>query len=154
MQRGPPALLTTILINTPDIELWPGGLLRARSNHDARALARASRVLRRKRDGAYLAAELPEGLLPLIPRLRREPGLDAALDTLDGLPSHARNGLKTTHVCVKPVPQPLLSPNSPVRSCCWKKLCSCLALVTNRFLPAPRRYQKHHAARKRWSRLS
>ena len=94
MQRGPPALLTTILINTPDIELWPGGLLRARSNHDARALARASRVLRRKRDGAYLAAELPEGLLPLIPRLRREPGLDAALDTLDGLPSHARNGLE------------------------------------------------------------
>ena len=94
MQRGPPALLTTILINTPDIELWPGGLLRARSNHDARALARASRVLRRKRDGAYLAAELPEGLLPLIPRLRREPGLDAALDALDGFPSHARNGLE------------------------------------------------------------
>ena len=40
-----------LLINTPDIELWPGGLLRARSNHDARTLARARAMLRRKRDG-------------------------------------------------------------------------------------------------------
>jgi hypothetical protein len=52
-----------ILINTPDIELWPGGLLRARSNHDARALSRARHVLRRKRDGQYRAVDLPEGLL-------------------------------------------------------------------------------------------
>nr|MDQ3056704.1 D-alanyl-D-alanine carboxypeptidase family protein [Pseudomonadota bacterium] len=51
-----------ILINTPEIELWPGGLLRARSNRDARVLARARHVLRRKRDGKYLAADLPEGL--------------------------------------------------------------------------------------------
>lgn len=74
---------SNVLINTPEIELWPGGLLRARSNHDARALSRARRVLRRKRDGAYLAAELPEGLLPLVHRLKHEPGIDAALDALD-----------------------------------------------------------------------
>jgi len=93
MQRGPPAPLTTILINTPEIELWPGGLLRARSNHDARALARASRVLRRKLDGAYLAAEWPEGLQALVPHLSREPGLDAALDALDAARMHSRSGL-------------------------------------------------------------
>ena len=73
------------LLNTPDIELWPGGLLRARSNGDARVLARARHVLRRKRDGRYLAATLPEGLMPLIPRLAREPGVDAALDVLDAV---------------------------------------------------------------------
>lgn len=71
-----------ILANTPDIELWPGGVLRARGNHGARALARARTVLRRKRDGALLAAVLPEGLLALVPRLAREPGLDAALHAL------------------------------------------------------------------------
>jgi D-alanyl-D-alanine carboxypeptidase len=80
-----------ILINTAEIELWPGGLLRARSNHDARALSRARRVLRRKRDGCYLAAELPEGLLPLVCRLRHEPGIDAALDALDAA-DHVRIG--------------------------------------------------------------
>ena len=62
MSRTPPAALKSVLLNTPEIELWPAGLLRARSNHDARALARARRVLRRKRDGAYLAADLQEGL--------------------------------------------------------------------------------------------
>jgi D-alanyl-D-alanine carboxypeptidase len=71
-----------LLINTPEIELWPGGLLRARSNHDARILARARHVLRRKRDGRYLTADLPEGLMPLVPQLQREPGLNAALDAL------------------------------------------------------------------------
>lgn len=85
--------IAQVLVNTPDIELWPGGLLRARSNRDARALARARRVLRRKRDGRYLAAELPEGLLPLIPRLMHEAGIDAALAALDDLPAHARPGL-------------------------------------------------------------
>ncbi len=55
-----------LLINTPDIEIWPAGLLRARANRDARALARSRHVLRRKRDGRYLAAELPEGVLPLV----------------------------------------------------------------------------------------
>ena len=73
------------LLNTPDIELWPGGLLRARSNADARILSRASVVLRRKQDGRYLAALLPEGMQSLLPRWMREPGADAALDALDGL---------------------------------------------------------------------
>ena len=28
------------LINTPEIEIWPAGLLKARGNHDARAIVR------------------------------------------------------------------------------------------------------------------
>lgn len=79
-----------LLINTPDIEIWPGGLLRARSNHDARALARARHVLRRKRDGQYLAADLPEGLLALVPHLPREPGIAFAMFTLERLSLHPR----------------------------------------------------------------
>ena len=94
MSRTPPAALKSVLLNTPEIELWPAGLLRARSNHDARALARARRVLRRKRDGAYLAADLQEGLLPLLPNLRRESGLGAALDALEAMPMHGRNGIE------------------------------------------------------------
>src|SRR5690606_38499154 len=49
--RGQPQ----VLFNTGEIEIWPRGLLRARGNHDARVLARARHVLRRKRDGRYLA---------------------------------------------------------------------------------------------------
>ncbi|MCY7313144.1 MAG: D-alanyl-D-alanine carboxypeptidase family protein [Pseudoxanthomonas sp.] len=79
--RGQPK----ILHNTSDIELWPGGLLHARSNADARVLARALTVLRRKSDGRYLAAVLPEGMLALSPRWTHEPGVDAALDVLEGL---------------------------------------------------------------------
>lgn len=86
--------LPDILINTPDIELWPGGLLRARSNRDARALARARHVLRRKRDGAYLAVHTGEGLVPLVDGLRREVGLDAALRALRGTRIHARPGIE------------------------------------------------------------
>ena len=71
------------LINTPEIELWPGGLLRARANHDARVLSRAQWVLRRKSDGRFLAAELPDRLVPLVPSLQREPGIDDALRALD-----------------------------------------------------------------------
>ncbi|MCC7664082.1 M15 family metallopeptidase [Stenotrophomonas rhizophila] len=78
MRRTP-----VLLINTADIELWPGGLLRARSNADARALARAQWVLRRKRDGRYLAVATVHDLLPLVPRLMREDGIAAALDALD-----------------------------------------------------------------------
>ena len=89
-----PVPLKAALLNTPEIELWPAGLLRARSNHDARALARARHVLRRKRDGRYLAADLREGLLPLLPNLRREPGLGEALDALEALPLHARHGIE------------------------------------------------------------
>ncbi len=83
-----------ILVNTADIELWPARLLRARSNRDARALSRARHVLRRKRDGRYLAAELPDGLLALVPRLAREPGVDDALAALDAIPAHRRAGLE------------------------------------------------------------
>ncbi len=83
----------TVLINTPQIELWPGGLLRARSNHDARTLARARHVLRRKRDGRFLAADLPEGLLPLVHRLMREDGIEAALDALERIVDYRRDGL-------------------------------------------------------------
>lgn len=85
---------TTSLLNTADIEVWPGGLLRARANHDARILARAQWVLRRKRDGRYLAAVLPEGLMPLLPRWNRESGLDEALDALDVHPGHLRPGIE------------------------------------------------------------
>ena len=53
---------------------------------DARALARATRVLRRKRDGRYLAAQLPEGLVQLRPGWRREPGIDEALEALQAHP--------------------------------------------------------------------
>lgn len=77
--RTAPALL----INTADIELWPAGLLRARSTADARALSLARWVLRRKRDGRYLAVAGAQGVLPLVPRLMREPGIEAALDALD-----------------------------------------------------------------------
>jgi len=71
------------LLNTPEIELWPASVLRARGNRDARALARATQVLRRKRDGAYLAAVLPEGVLGLLPGWQRVRGIDDALDLLD-----------------------------------------------------------------------
>jgi D-alanyl-D-alanine carboxypeptidase len=90
-----------LLINTPQIEIWPGGLLRARSNRDARALSRADHVLRRKRDGRFLAAELPEGLLPLVQRLMHEPGIDAALTALHAVPMHKRPGLE--HVGALPL---------------------------------------------------
>ncbi|MBN6149423.1 D-alanyl-D-alanine carboxypeptidase family protein [Xanthomonas sp. AmX2] len=86
--RTPPRFL----LNTPAIELWPGGLSRARGNADARALARAHWLLRRKRDGRYLAALLPEGLLPLVPRLARETGIGLALDALDGFDAAHRRG--------------------------------------------------------------
>lgn len=89
--------LSRQLLNTPDIEVWPGGLLRARSNRDARALSRAQHVLRRKRDGQYLAADLPEGLLPLVTRLRHEPGFDAALDALEAFVPHRRTGIEHVH---------------------------------------------------------
>ncbi|QOW21499.1 M15 family metallopeptidase [Novilysobacter avium] len=77
-----PVLIRTSLINTPDIELWPHGLLQARSNHDARLLARAHRVFRRKRDGRYLAAATAAGLTPLLHGWQREPGIDAAIAAL------------------------------------------------------------------------
>ncbi|HVI24798.1 MAG TPA: M15 family metallopeptidase [Xanthomonadaceae bacterium] len=81
-----------ILVNTPEIELWPARLLHARASHDARALARADRVLRRKRDGAYLAIVTRGVLQPLRPRHARAPGLDAAMAALRRLPTPRRDG--------------------------------------------------------------
>ncbi len=78
-----------LLLNTPDIELWPAWLLRARGNTDARALAQADWLLRRKRDGRYLAVIQPEGLMPLLPRWRQGIDSDAALDAL---PDGSRGG--------------------------------------------------------------
>ena len=72
-----------LLINTEAVELWPAALLRARSNLDARLLARARWVLRRKRDGRYLAAVLPQGVHSLVPQLPREAGVEDALALLD-----------------------------------------------------------------------
>ena len=81
---------TPILVNTPGIEAWPGGILRARGNRDARLLARAHTVLRRKRDGGLLAAVLDDGVHPLLPRFAREPGLKAAMRAVDTAPRHTR----------------------------------------------------------------
>ncbi|KTF32181.1 peptidase, partial [Xanthomonas vesicatoria] len=47
--------LPSLLLNTTAIELVPATLLRARSNADARVLAQADWLLRRKCDGHYLA---------------------------------------------------------------------------------------------------
>ena len=71
-----------LLLNSPDIELWPAWLLRGRGNGDARALAQADWLLRRKRDGRYLAVIQPAGLLPLLPHWRQGIDSDAALDAL------------------------------------------------------------------------
>jgi len=92
--------LRATLLNTPDIELWPGGTLRARSNAHARLLARAQRVLRRKRDGQYLAVALAEGLHPLIPSLAHEPGLAAAKRALLHPPTQRSSGIR----CVPTLP--------------------------------------------------
>jgi D-alanyl-D-alanine carboxypeptidase len=71
--------LPRFLVNTPEIELWPASLCRAKANAAARCLAASGIVLRRKRDGRFLAALGPEGLVPLVPALWREPGLEAAI---------------------------------------------------------------------------
>jgi D-alanyl-D-alanine carboxypeptidase len=71
--------LPRFLVNTPEIELWPASLCRAKANAAARCLAASGIVLRRKRDSRFLAAHGPEGLVPLVPTLWREPGLEAAI---------------------------------------------------------------------------
>jgi zinc D-Ala-D-Ala carboxypeptidase len=67
-----------VLLNTPEIEVWPAGLLRARANADARQLATAQQVLRRKRDGRFLASVRDGELRALVPALSREPGIEQA----------------------------------------------------------------------------
>jgi len=83
-----------LLLNTPAIEIWPGGLLHARSNHDARLLARATQVLRRKRDGRYLAAVVPGGLVAMLPNAQREPGFETARITLEQARRPQRVGIE------------------------------------------------------------
>ena len=82
-----------LLVNTAEIELWPAWLLWAKSNRDARTLARADYVLRRKRDGRYLAARVAGRLQPLVHRLAHERGIERALMALDAHPPHARPGV-------------------------------------------------------------
>jgi zinc D-Ala-D-Ala carboxypeptidase len=78
-----------VLLNTSRLEVWPAWLLHARSNRDSRVLARARWVLRRKQDGRYLSAAVPEGWMALDPHWTREPGLDAALDAAEAPLPHA-----------------------------------------------------------------
>ncbi|NYZ61277.1 M15 family metallopeptidase [Luteimonas deserti] len=84
-----------ILFNTPEIELWPADLLRARGNRDARLLARAHQVLRRKRDGCYLAASVPEGMVTLLPGWQRDTDATMALDLIEAGTDHARSAAST-----------------------------------------------------------
>ncbi len=72
-----------LLLNGAEIEIWPAALLRARGNTDARLLAQATHVLRRKRDGRYLATVSARGVHSLVPRLPSEPGVAQALQLLD-----------------------------------------------------------------------
>ncbi|TAK39487.1 MAG: D-alanyl-D-alanine carboxypeptidase family protein [Lysobacteraceae bacterium] len=88
-----PRHLPQTLFNTARVEAWPGGLLRARGSQDARLLAGADHVLRRKRDGLYLAVERGGELLPLRPGYRREPGLDAAMAALARARRQRRSGI-------------------------------------------------------------
>lgn len=90
MRRLPALPLKSVLLNTSRIELWPADLLRARSNADARVLAGAYAVLRRKHDGRYLAAVSARGVHPLVTGLPRQPGLDEAWDALDRFESATR----------------------------------------------------------------
>ena len=69
-----------LLLNSPEIEIWPAWLLRARGNADARLLARSRWALRRKRDGRYLGAlDAAGAVTPMVTRLPHEAGLEEAL---------------------------------------------------------------------------
>ncbi len=68
-----------VLLNSDQIEIWPANLLRAKSNQHARLLSRTHKVLRRKRDGRFLACITGEKIIALVPGLTNEPGLDEAL---------------------------------------------------------------------------
>lgn len=74
-----------LLLNTPEIELWPATHCRAKASATARVIAASWVVLRRKRDGQLLAGVGPRGLLALQPALWREPGLEAAMAAFDAL---------------------------------------------------------------------
>ena len=88
--RPPP----DILVNTSLVEAWPARLLRAHGNRDARRLARAPWVLRRKRDGAYLATLREDRLAPLRPAFAHAPGLAEAQAALRAQPARHRAGFE------------------------------------------------------------
>ncbi|MGN6512467.1 MAG: M15 family metallopeptidase [Lysobacteraceae bacterium] len=90
-----------LLVNTARVEAWPARLLRARGSHDARRLAQAQWVLRRKRDGAYLATVRGGALAALRPGFARAPGLAEACAALRALPARHRPGLE--HVAALPL---------------------------------------------------
>ncbi len=104
------------LINAPRHEWWPAWLLRPKRNDHARRFARASRVLRRKNDGRFLAVVDVAGLHPLLP-LHREDGLEGALAALrqgavtgdlprDDLHAlHARLGLAPDYAVTSGLPE-------------------------------------------------
>jgi len=81
------------LVNSPDVEAWPARLLRARASADARAMAGAAWVLRRKRDGRFLAALGGGRLHALVPGLAREAGIGEALSALDAPTERAGQAL-------------------------------------------------------------
>ncbi|RMH91105.1 D-alanyl-D-alanine carboxypeptidase family protein [Lysobacter pythonis] len=69
-----------LLLNSPEIEIWPAWLLRARGNADARELAQARWVMRRKRDGRHLAVVDAEGgWRPLLPQPEHQAGFTEAV---------------------------------------------------------------------------
>jgi len=79
-----------ILLNTDVAEIWPAWLLSARSNRDARVLAQARQVIRRKRDGRFLVAVGDSGCMGLLPGWAREPGLAQAWRAIASPPSTGR----------------------------------------------------------------
>ena len=80
--RQSPRTPLSILLNTADLEIWPAWLLRARSNRDARALAQARQVIRRKRDGRFVATAGDAGYVGLMPDWIRAPGLAQAMHAI------------------------------------------------------------------------
>ena len=81
------------LVNSDAIEAWPSHLLRARANADARALAQSAWLLRRKRDGRFLATFDGDRLRALLPRLDREAGVADAIAAIDARSERAGRGL-------------------------------------------------------------
>ncbi|MGQ0800798.1 MAG: M15 family metallopeptidase [Pseudomarimonas sp.] len=75
------------MINRPEIELWPAPLLRARSSRDARVMASAEWVLRRKCDGRFLAVVGASKVTPLHHNVERQRGYTDALLALGLVPS-------------------------------------------------------------------
>lgn len=85
------------LFNTSDIEAWPAWLCPARRSQDARHLAHASWLLRRKRDGRYLAAVGCNGVVGLIRHWQRAAAVTDLLDRLHDRVLPARGATLPLH---------------------------------------------------------